>query len=189
MENYEQTETVHLLASPSVEAPSAADLIPSPLAYSGPSQTPVTQQYPTPNALEIANQHLPPAVPGMVYLQSYALTPPGQPYAQTGYVTAQAGYIYSRSPPPVNCYYGPQQPLSPSQQQQQVVYVNSQQTPALKPVVRMSGAIVLSCYVFWFCGVVFGGIAFILYPVRSPYFLLSFSFYYTDAAPISTPIE
>lgn len=166
MDNYEQIETVHLLASHSVEAPSEADSIPSPLASSGPYQIhpPVTQQYPTPNALEMANQHLPHAVPGMVYLQSYALTPSGQPYAQTGYATAQAGYMYpSPPPPPVNCYYGPQQPLSPpQQQQQQVVYVSSQQTPVLKPVVRMSGAIVLSCYVFWCCGLVFGGIAFIM---------------------------
>lgn len=156
-------ETVPLMASSSVEAASAADSMPSSLAHSSrPSQIPpVNQQYPTLNPLEMANQYLPPAVPCMVYPQPYALTPPGQPYSQTCYATPQTGYMYL-SPPLVNYYYGPQQPLPPQQQQQQVVYVNSQQIPVLKPVVQMNGAIVLSCYVFWCCGMVFGGIAFIL---------------------------
>lgn len=93
--------------------------------------------------------------PGYVYPQNYPPAGPpsgGQPYYP------QPGYGHSG--PPYG--YPPQQPQQQQQQQQQVVIMNNQPTVAFPPPVSLCGAIALSCLVFWFCGWLLGGIAFIL---------------------------
>lgn len=97
----------------------------------------------------------------------YPSQPVGQPYPPPGYGQPQPGYTYP-SCPPYNAAVQSNAPTS-EHQQQQVVYVGGQPqgpTPVYitqaPPVVSMVGAIVLSCFVFWLCGMVLGGIAFIL---------------------------
>lgn len=73
-----------------------------------------------------------------------------------GNSVAPAPYPYPYYPPP------PQQQQQQQQQQQVVVVNNQAPTAVFVPTVSMSCAITLSCLVFWFCGWLFGGIAFIL---------------------------
>lgn len=109
-----------------------------------------------------ANPSLHPPPYGMPYSQDTQLGMPGMSYPQPG------------EPPPDRQPYYPQpgfvNPGLPvinylSQQQQMVMMSNQGSTPvivACQPPVSMVGAIVLSCFVTWFCLLVCGFIAFIL---------------------------
>jgi len=72
------------------------------------------------------------------------------------------------NPPPYDINYQPM-PLSapsayPAQQPQQMVVVTDNQAPlgSVPLVQSYTSHIILACFTFWFCGVVFGLIAFIL---------------------------
>lgn len=120
--------------------------------YSNPAEYPSTSGLPYP-------QYYPPQAPVMGYPQPYGPPPGGQPYYPN------PGVVYPGYPAPT--YQSALPPYQQQQQQQQTVIVNQPMGVAPfyvvgTPYFSMVGAIVLSCISFWFCGFLFGGIAFIL---------------------------
>jgi len=77
------------------------------------------------------------------------------------------------APPPYDIDYQPAQPSAPSapsaypvqlQQSQQMVVISADQVPigSVPLIQSYTSHIILACFTFWCCGVVFGLVAFIL---------------------------
>ena len=91
-----------------------------------------------------------------------------QPPKYNWYTTYPYNYSEGAYPQQLGVAYYPQPAYLPQMQQQQqqaaVVIIEQQQQRAYvsRPYISFTGPIVLSCFVFWMCGWLFGMIAFIL---------------------------
>ena len=149
---HQRQQKQDLSTNPSMYPPNSNN--PESTSSAQPPPYPTPSQYPPTYGINYTQQY-PPPNPGMGYPQPYGPPPGGQPYY------LQPGVVYPGAP-------GPNYQTPNPQQQQQFIVVSNQQM-GVQPVffagatrVSMVGAIVLSCIAFWFFGVVFGLIAFIL---------------------------